>query len=187
MNTWKKLGIAASVIAVVLLTLGLASGKVPRWIALLRRGNTWNSRAIEATFAGVQVREVDSSNATVVFLYDLDNKTDDDYQLAAGSSLIIMSRVKSDGSLTADEPLTLAASSFVPARNRTRIAVQIMRPFSWPQDSDPSSDEKFRNLLQGEIENLDGFVLFDQPTRYQIDLPGDWKDLRQTPAIAAQN
>src|ERR1700722_9366720 len=104
MNTWKKLGIAASVIAVVLLTLGLASGKVPRWIALLRRGNTWNSRAIEATFAGVQVREVDSSNATVVFLYDLDNKTDDDYQLAAGSSLIIMSRVKSDGSLTADEP-----------------------------------------------------------------------------------
>ena len=33
---------------------------------------------------GVRVREIDASKSEVVFLYDLDNKTDTDYQLAKG-------------------------------------------------------------------------------------------------------
>jgi hypothetical protein len=183
----KKFGIAGLVIVVVLLAVAAAFGRLPRWLVPAKRGNGWNSHAIEGTLSGVQVRELDPSNAALVFFYDLDNQTDTDFQMAPGSSLLIMGRLKSDGSLSADELITLASAAFVPARNRTRIAIQVTHPFTWPQDTDGASGDKFRGFLQGEVTNLTGFVLFDQPTKYQIELPGDWKDLPQIPAVAGRN
>lgn len=187
MSTGKKITFVGLAVVVVLLAVAAASGRLPQWISRSKHGNGWNSQAIKGTFAGVQVREIDPSDAVLVFFYDLDNQTDTDFQMAPGSSLLIMGRLKSDGSLSADEPITLASPVFVPARNRTRIAVQVAHPFAWPQDTDAASGDKFRGFLQSEVANLNGFVLFDQPTKYQIELPGDWKDLPQGPAIVGRN
>jgi hypothetical protein len=187
MSTGKKFGIAGAIVLIALLAATLASGRLSGWFSSGGPKNSWNSHAIQATFAGVQVRESDPSKATLVFFYDLDNKTDADYQLAPGPNLVIMSRLKSDGSLNAQEPIALASAAFVPARSRTRIAVEITHPFVWPQDTDTASGDKFRALLQGETANLSGFVLFDQPARYQIELPGGWKDGQQLPAAASPN
>jgi hypothetical protein len=187
MSAGKKFGIAGAIIAVALLAATLASGRFSGLLSPARPKNTWNSEAIYATFAGVQVREIDSSKAALVFFYDLDNKTDADYQLAQGPNLVIMSRLKSNSSLSAEEPFVLASSAFIPARNRTRVAVEVTHPFAWPQDTDNGSPEKFRNFLQSETANISGFVLFDQPSRYQIELPGGWKDVQQVPTAASSN
>jgi len=187
MSTAKKLGISGAIVFAALLAATLASGRFSGWFSSAASKNTWNSRAIQSTFAGVQVREIDPSKAALVFFYDLDNKTDTDYQVTQGSNLVIMSRLKSDGSLSAEEPIVLASAAFVPARNRTRIAVEITHPFVWPQDTDSASAEKFRGFLQGETTNVSGFVLFDQPSRYQIELPGGWKDLQQIPTATSPN
>jgi hypothetical protein len=187
MSTGKKLGIGGAMIVVALFAATLASGRLSAWLSPARPKNTWNSAAIQGTFAGVQVREIDPSEAALVFFYDLDNKTDIDYQLSPGPNLVIMSHLKSNGSLSAEEPIVLESAAFVPARNRTRIAVEVTHPFVWPQDTDSASPDKFQGFLQGETTDLNGFVLFDQPSRYEIELPGGWKDLQQISATAISN
>ena len=142
----------------------------------------WNSSAIQSSFAGVQVKEVDATHAALIFSYDLDNNTDTDYRLAKGPATVVMTRLKSSGSVSSAEPVELDSSVFLPARNRTRIAVEITRNFNWPSglpgaQIGPVNQEKFRSLVAQEVANLSGFVVFDQATHFQIDLPGGWQEL----------
>jgi len=151
----------------------------------------WNPTPIQSTFAGVQVKEVDSTHATLIFSYDLDNNTDTDYQLTKGSSTVVMTRLKSSGSVSSEEPIELDNSVFLPARNRARIAVQITRNFGWPASLPgaqigPVNQEKFRAFVAQEVANLSGFVLFDQATHFQIELPGGWQELQAPVAAAGQ-
>jgi hypothetical protein len=135
---------------------------------------TWNPRAVQTSYAGLRVREIDPSNAAVVFLYDLDNKSQNDYQLAKGSDVVVMSRLKSSKTFSSEKRVTLSDSAFVPANNRTRIALEVNEPFSWPSRMDAASEGRFRDLVAQEVSDLDGFVIFDQAHRFQIDLPGSW-------------
>jgi hypothetical protein len=134
----------------------------------------WNSDAITGSFAGIQVREIDPGSALVVFLYDLQNETDSDYRVESGPGVFILTRLKSDSSLSSDKPFRLNAPVFVPARNRIRVGLQSAQPFAWPADKPEAADDKFRELVARDTDNLAGFVLFDQATRYQIELRGAW-------------
>jgi hypothetical protein len=40
---------------------------------------------------------------------------------------------------------------------------------------------RIRELVAGEVAGLEGFALFDQGTRYQIDLPGAWPEIEKAP------
>jgi hypothetical protein len=142
----------------------------------------WNSSAIQSSFAGVQIKEVDATHAALIFSYDLDNNTDADYRLAKGPATVVMARLKSSGSVSSAEPVELDNSVFLPARNRTRIAVEMTRNFNWPTglpgaQIGPVNQEKFRSLVAQEVANLSGFVVFDQATHFQIELPGGWQEL----------
>jgi hypothetical protein len=143
-------------------------------VTVAKPAQEWDSASVRATFAGVQVREVDPSNADVVFYYELENRTDRDYQIQTGPSVRLMSRLKTDGSLAADGRAHLADSAFVPVANRTRIAIEIPRAFAWGGQNDGASDEKLRALVQQETADIQGFVLFDSASRYQIELTGGW-------------
>jgi hypothetical protein len=139
----------------------------------------WNPAAIQSKLASVEVREIDPAHAAIVFSYDLENTTDSDYQLPKGPSTIIMTRLKTDGTLSSSEPIELDHSVFLPSRNRTRISFEINRPFRWPTElvpgrMGPLTQDKYRNLVAQEVGNLRGFVLFDQAAHYQIELPGLW-------------
>jgi hypothetical protein len=152
----------------------------------------WNSGAIQSAFAGAQVQEADATHATLEFFYDLDNNTDSDYRFAKGAATVVMTRLKSNGSLSSEEPIELNNSVFLPARNRTRIAVQVTRPFNWPTglpatQIGPVNQEKFRQLVAEEVANVSGFVMFDTQTHFQIELPGGWQELQQPASAAALN
>jgi hypothetical protein len=174
MAQWKKLvliGIATSVITLAALVLfsnfrgQSAPAKTPQG---------WNAAAVRATFATVEVRQLNATSAAVVFFYDLENNSGSDYQIEAGPNLRLMSRLKSDGSLVADRRAKLSDNAFLPLANRTRVGVQVDCPFPWPAQRDPTADAKVRALVSQEISNLRGFVLFDSAARYQIELPGGW-------------
>lgn len=154
--------------------------------------SAWNSSAIQSSFAGVQVKEVDATHAALIFSYDLDNNTDTDYQLTKGPTTVVMTRLKAGGSVSSAEAVELDNSVFLPARNRTRIAVEIKRNFNWPASLPgaqigPVNQEKFRGLVAQEVENLSGFVVFDQATHFQIELPGGWQELSARNIAAGQN
>jgi hypothetical protein len=147
----------------------------------------WNTSAIQSSFAGVQVKEVDPAHANLIFSYDLDNNTDTDYQVTKGPSTVVMTRLATSGSVSSEEPVALGNSVFLPARNRTRVTLEMTRNFNWPGQMygaqvGPVNQEKFRTLVAQEVANISGFVLFDQATHFQIELPGDWQDLQKRPS-----
>lgn len=149
----------------------------------------WNTSAIQSTFAGVQVKEVDPTHANLIFSYDLDNNTDTDYQVTKGPTTVVMTRLASSGSVSSDEPVALGNSVFLPARNRTRVTLELTKNFNWPGQMygaqvGPVNQEKFRTLVAQEVGNLSGFVLFDQAAHFQIELPGDWQELQKRPVAA---
>ena len=188
MTALQKSAIAAGAMLLVMLAAGLSSGRLQRLLHPTQPPpGSWNSQAIQATFAGVEVRENDASNASVLFFYDVTNKTTTDLQLMKGSNLVIMGRLRADDSLSAEEPAALATNVFVPANNKTRIALEIAHPFGWPSDTDTAAGEKYRGLVQNITNKLSGFVIFDQNTRYEIELPGAWTDIGPVPAIPGRN
>jgi hypothetical protein len=149
----------------------------------------WNAGSVRGTFAGLEVHEVDPSHVQLIFYYDVDNSTDSDYQLAKGPSTVVMTRLKSNGSLSSDIGIELDHSVFVPARNRTRVWLQSTQSFSWPSgmlagQMGAANQGKFRALIAQQVGNFSGFVLFDQATHTQIELPGGWQQL-QTPVASA--
>lgn len=190
----KNLLIIAVFVAVVAVVIVFGLPRFPRQDTATPRPqpSPWNSGAIQSTFAGVQVQQADAAHATLVFSFDLDNNTDTDYRFPKGPGTIVMTRLKSNGSLSSAEPIELDNSVFLPARNRTRIEVQVKRPFNWPAglpetQIGPINQVKFRQLVTDEVANLSGFVMFDTATHFQIELPGGWQELQPSASAAGLN
>ncbi len=133
----------------------------------------WNSQAIRSSFAGVQVREVDATHAALDFVYDLENRTANDFEVAPGPGIVVMKRLNSDGSLISDPNARLLSAAFIPTNNRTRFTVEMMEPFAWPAKQGAVADQSFRDFVKSQASGLEGFVIFDQTSRYEIDLPID--------------
>jgi hypothetical protein len=190
----KSLLIFAVFVAILAVVILFGLPRLPRQerVAQQPQPSPWNSAAIHSTFAGAQVQEADATHATLEFFYDLDNNTDTDYRFAKGAGTVVMTRLKSNGSLSSQEPVELNNSIFLPARNRTRIAVQVTRPFNWPAGLAPTqigpvNQLKFRQLVADEVANFSGFVMFDTATHFQIELPGGWQELQPSASAAGLN
>src|SRR5271170_4686893 len=184
MAPWKKLGwIALAVCGLVAILLFVRFSSV--WHSP-EPANGWNSGAIQSTLAGVRVRELDSTHAAVVFFYDLDNRTDTDYRLSSGPSVVIMSRLQPNGSLTSVQQVSLDSAAFVPARNRTRVSLEMTHPFDWPSQRDAAAERQVRQFVADEVSGVQGFVLFDQSTRYQIELATAAPESQRPPVSAGQ-
>ena len=174
--------VVACLLVLVVLVLPRTPPNEPAQPPAATAAPVWNASAVQSSFAGVQVKEVDATHAALIFSYDLDNNTDVDYRVAKGPATVVMTRLKSSGSVSSEEPVELDNSVFLPARNRTRIAVEVTRNFNWPTglpgtQIGPVNQEKFRGLVAQEVANLSGFVLFDQAEHFQIELPGGWPEL----------
>ncbi len=179
----KKIGIALGVV-VLLAAAGLAGGWIAKAHASKAPEGVWNAQAINGSFAGIRVQESDPASASVMFLYDLDNRSGADYSLAGGdSSLIVMGRLKSTGSLSPEHQYHLASNVFLPAGNRTRVTLETTEPFHWPAQMDAASEAQFRDMVNRSVADLGGFVLFDPATHYQIELPGSWPAVSSTASV----
>ena len=135
---------------------------------------SWESHAIQTAFAGFRVEQIDSANAAVVFSYDLSNQAGDDYQIANGPQLVVMRRLRSSGTLSSERAARLVSPAFLPAKNSSRISLRVIEPFNWPARMDASAETHFRDLVAEEVADLEGFVIFDESHRLEIDLPGSW-------------
>src|SRR5690348_7784861 len=140
----------------------------------------WNQGTISAGYIGSQLREIDNTRASLVISYDLENDTDSDYRLNDGPNLVILSRLKSDGSYSQDQPIRLSYPVFLPARQHARLAVEITQPFNWPSDADSGSIGKLRNFVRQRLQNVGEFVLFDEANHRQLELPSGWEQLEET-------
>lgn len=186
MSFWKRFAIVFVCAASVMLAGRYAWEQLPSHRPPPPDPSAWKTNLLRGVFTGMQVRQLDSSNAALVFYFDLENPTGADFRLPNDSNLVVMSRLKSNGSLSAENRPHLQEGAFIPARNRTRIALFLNRSFAWPSPFDPSADAKIRDFASQCVSNLSGFVLFDQSSHFQIDLPGGWQAL-QSPAPPAKS
>jgi hypothetical protein len=142
---------------------------------------TWNLGTISAGYIGSQLREIDKTRASLIISYDLENNTDADYRLSDGPSVVILSRLKSDGSYSQDQPIRLSFPVFLPARQHARLAVEITQPFNWPSDTDSGSIEKLRGFVRQRLQNVGEFVLFDEANHRQWSCPAAGSSLKRRP------
>lgn len=174
----KQLLIIASCVGVILLlaiwTLGGPSFKKPPQQEV-RTG--WNRDGIKASYVAAQLRQVDKARSSLILSYDLSNQTDLDYRLSDGAGVVIMSRLKGDGSLSQEESIHLSYPVFLPAKQRARLAIEISRGFPWPRE-DSHYEEKLKEFVKQRLGDVRGFVLFDEASHSQIDLPAAWPELQ---------
>lgn len=117
--------------------------------------------------------------------YELENNTNADYGLVSGPSLVILSRLKSDGSFSQEQPIRLSYPVFLPAGQHARLAIEITQPFAWPAEKDPAYLDKMKDFVKEQLEDVGNFVLFDETSRLQLELPSGWKQLQgETPPMA---
>jgi hypothetical protein len=143
----------------------------------------WNSTAITATYVGAQLRQLDSGNAALYLAYEVQNHTDADYQLADGPTALVMSRLRADGSLSSQQPVRLSYPTFLPARQRARIALEVPAPLNWPGDNDSAYQDKLRDFVNQKLADVQAFVLFDQSDRFDIEFPNGWQELKLASAL----
>ncbi len=182
MPLWKRLVlVSASAGAGFALMLSLIFGG---YVWHQSRPKPWNKEAIKTTFDKIGVEGV---NNALVFYYTMENATDSDYRIMYASSVITMGKLKAPESLSYDRDyLDIDFPIFIPAGQRVRFAIHV--PFSYvpkqspagylqkpknEQKRDPSGEE-LATYVNEEMGNLDGFVLFDNVNRYQIDFPKGW-------------
>ena len=142
---------------------------------------SWSQKPISAGYIGSQLREIDKTRSSLIISYELENNTDSDYHLADGPEVVILSKLKTDGSFSQQEPVRLAYPVFLPAKQHARLAIEITQPFSWPAEKDAGYLDKMRNFVKERLENVGEFVLFDQSNHWQLELPSGWDQLQEAP------
>jgi hypothetical protein len=165
---------------ITLLALGLLAGTFLFTGSHSEQPGTWNQRTISAGYIGSQLKQIDKTHSSLIISYDLENNTDSDYHLADGPGVIVLSKLKSDGSYSQEQQIRLAYPVFWPARQHARLAIEITQPFNWPGDQDAGYLDKMRDFVKERLVNVGEFVLFDQTNHWQLELPSGWEQLQET-------
>lgn len=161
--------------------LGLIAASGAWYLFPLHHLPTWNRSAVTATFIGAQVQETNLGNATLLLTYSLQNHTDFDFRLADGPGIFLMSRLKPSGTLSSQQQTHLSYPTFLPARQRARIALELTPLSAWRTENDPPFEGKFKELFT-QLTDVQGFVLFDQTNRVEIEFASAWRELKLPPA-----
>jgi hypothetical protein len=138
---------------------------------------SWNQGGLSAAYVGAQLKQIDKTHSSLIISYDVENEGASDYRLVDGPSLHILSRLKSDGSLSQEQPFRLGYPVFLPSGQRARLAVEITQPFAWPTEQDPAYLDKLRIFVKRRLENVAEFVVFDEANHSQLLLPSAWGEL----------
>ena len=191
MPLWKRIllraaGFGAGAVAATAIVAALLFWYTTRPV----KPKPWNRTAITAEY--YRVSTSDEHDSKLQFEYVLENKTDKDYEIKAYSAPRIAARLEDTNSLTgfADENvIVLKLPVFVPARQKTRISITTPS-YGFSTLTHPTSsstrDEWHKYYLEltahvtKTMSNLDGFVLFDENNRYEVELPNGWKKEAET-------
>ena len=174
--TRKKLAvISLSAGAGFAITLTIVFGSFLWYDSRPRPQKPWNKSAIVAQSAP----SFDASmNASRIRLeYYLVNKTDTDYQLTSAGSFKLLAKQRG-GSLSTPIPaeeVSIILPVFIPAQQKAVLDVifeKLPEPYNViASNSEAQEHERLRAYIERNFGGIDGFVIFDDLDRYEIDLP----------------
>ena len=182
MHSMRRSVVLAAVCGAVFAAIVLAGSGL--WSYWNNRPKAWDRNAVTATFDSV---DAEGSERNLVFYYILSNNTDRDFRIDSDTDVRLAGRLQRQAALTAENSKEFLATEFpvfIPAKQRSRFAVHLGYPYegATPLTQGTSPAEREQNeksvlaYVRNELTNLDGFVVFHEPTRYQVDLPSGWRD-----------
>jgi len=161
--------------------MGVAALALLSWRASLPQ--PWNTTSITATFDSV---DTEGPEKKLVFYYILQNNRDRDFRITSERELVLTGKLERQQSLTQESSKEFLSGEllvFIPARQRARFAIHLGYSYrgSQPLSGGTAKAERDHDraliaaYVRDELPNLEGFALFHENTRYQIDLPKGWK------------
>jgi hypothetical protein len=146
----------------------------------------WDNRSLTAAFDDIRV---EGEQNHLVFFYTVENHTDTDYKLDDASALEVHTTAKlalSDSySLFRKNP-GIRLPVFIPARKRALFLLDTTYPYPTAEDHNAALEQRkefreaVKKYVKSEMPNLDGFSLFDESSRYEIDFPPGWKSEKES-------
>jgi len=147
------------------------------------RPKPWNPTAITAQFDAIGTQGPENK---LIFYYVLQNNTERDFRINSDGEVQLAGRLDRQQSLAGESSKDVLSGEFpffLPARQRARLGVRLGYRYRGavpvPTSNTKAEREHERAILAAyvsdELSNLAGFVLFHEPTRYQIELPKGWK------------
>jgi len=181
MTTWKRL---------VLISAGFGAGFVICSFVIVgviywysNRPKPWNKDALKATFDTLEFdTRPREASYKVAFLYDVENTTERNYDLNSSNFTLFAvlaegnTLSKEFGHYQAEDP-KLDGPAFIPAHGKARIHVVVAYQYPSEWTSKEKNDaEKVNKSLNYRLRELTGFVAYDQPNHYEIDMPEGWRN-----------
>jgi hypothetical protein len=143
----------------------------------------WDKAAVTATYDSIDTegqsgRWEGQPPNRLVFYYTLQNNTDSDYQFSDLTNIVVMAKLKRQKSLSGqkgDKFLQPDSPVLIPAKQRIRFALHVGYPYEYDKSLKAGASKKdIEAYVNEKFSNLDGFALFDENNRYQIDFPKGW-------------
>jgi hypothetical protein len=165
-----KVAAAGAGAALMLCFLGAA---VLWYISRPKPIRPWNDKALIANDMPGFGR--DSDDSTFSFSYTVQNATGSDYALDSFQQPKLLA-VIDDGSLSNpidEKRLVLRTPIFIPSHQKGTITIRLKALKAPEQKQDEPDDtyhERLRQYLNDHIKSVEGFVLFDESNRYQVNL-----------------
>jgi hypothetical protein len=120
---------------------------------------------------------VPTSERHVLLHCEVKNQTSNDYSVGENNQLRLIGRIE-NGRLTRPldnaEYFAIATPVFIPAQQTGTLSVEVKTVTLVPKEAKQSDDdyhEQIRDVLNQGMSGLEGFTIFDEQNRYQIDLP----------------
>jgi hypothetical protein len=144
----------------------------------------WNKQAITAEYELLSTRGDENH---VVFVYALQNNTDEDFRLDSDVGINLTARLQEQKELAqfSQTYFSLEYPVFVPARNRVRLFIESKYKYPIKEEEGATKEDRkqYRNALAKLVidkwSNLNGFAVFDTIHRYEIDFPTGWEKVEK--------
>ena len=191
MPNWKLWFIKAAGLGVGFAVAGgLLLGIALWWSSRPAKPKPWNHQAITATYEDVRT---EGDNNNIAFDYTLQNNTDTDYRIQDGTNVHLAAHLHRSNSLSFShtDTITVSYPIYLPARSRAHLSVQFAYPTPLKENYDASTvarhdfETKLAKYVVNELTNIDGIVLLDDGSRYQIDMPDGWTSRSKEPLRTA--
>jgi hypothetical protein len=174
---WKRLAIISLFGGVgIAVTLAAILGVVVWYSSRPKPPKPWNTNAIVAD--GPPGFSTSTDGKKIRLSYSLNNKTDGDFQFDSDTSFKLVMKTK-DGTFTppiAKDSGSVDLPVFIPAKQKAFFDLWLVM-FDIPQSGVNEAADAYHERLRAFLEqypNIDSFAVFDETSRYQINLPR-WK------------
>lgn len=175
LSRWRRLAIISlSAGAGFALMLSLIAGTVIWYTSRPTPPKPWDSGALVAD--GPPGFGASDDSKYIRFTYEVENRTDIDYQIESDSQIKVLAKYKS-GAFSRpipeeDKPLELPV--FIPAKKKAALTIRAElsgMPAREPSESYEQYHERLRVYLEDHLSRVAEFAVFDDLNRYEISLP----------------